>query len=196
MASPFKRDNLRNQKQDFICQVASGLFNKKGFDATSLDEVAAQLAISKPSIYYYYTNKSELLLGCYNRTLDICEGILEDARAMPGSGLDKVCAFTEQLIILHCSSGNVAVVNEIDALPDHEVNTIRKRSHALTRSLESFVELGVQDGSIQPLLVPIVTRFMMGSVNWMPKWHREDGKYTPEEIAASYIALLKNGISQ
>lgn len=194
--SPFERDKVRNQKQDFICQVASELFNKNGFEATSLDEVAKQLAISKPSIYYYYDNKSKLLLGCYNRTLDICENLYEEAENFPGNGLDKLCLFSKELIILHCSSGNVAVVNDMDALPNESIEAVKNRSKQLTRGLESFVQMGIKDGSIRPLNVPVMTRFMMGGVNWMPKWYDDRGAAEPEEIAQIYVDFLRSGIGQ
>lgn len=192
--SPFKRDQLRNQKQDFICQVASALFNKNGFEATSLDEVAKQIAISKPSIYYYYNNKSELLLGCYNRTLDICENLFNEAKDISGTGLDKLCLFVEKLIIIHCASGNVAVVNDVDALPADSIEAVRARSKQLTKNLESLFELGMSEGSIRPLNAPVMTRFMMGGVNWMPKWYGDQGAATPEEIAQIYVAFLRGGI--
>ena len=192
--SPFKRDQLRNQKQDFICQVASELFNKNGFEATSLDEVAEQIAISKPSIYYYYDNKSELLLGCYNRTLDICENLCDEVKDISGTGLDKLCLFAEKLIIMHCSSGNVAVVNNIDALPKDSIKTVKDRSKQLTRNLESLVKFGISDGSIRQLNVPVMTRFVMGGVNWMPKWYDDQGCATPEEIARIYVEFLRSGI--
>lgn len=194
--SPFKRDKVRNQKQDFICQVASELFNKNGFEATSLDEVAKQLAISKPSIYYYYDNKSELLLGCYNRTLDICENLYKEAESFTGNGLDKLCLFSRKLIILHCSSGNVAVVNDMDALPNESIEAVKNRSKQLTKGLESFVQMGIKDGSIRSLNVPVMTRFIMGGVNWMPKWYDDQGAAEPEDIAQIYIDFLRGGIGQ
>ena len=159
-----------------------------------MDEVAKKIAISKPSIYYYYNNKSELLLGCYNRTLDICESLFDEAKNTPGTGLDQLCLFAEKLIIIHCSIGNVAVVNDVDALPEEAVETIKDRSKQLTKNLESLIELGISDGSIRQLNVPVMTRFMMGGVNWMPKWYDDQGSVTPEEIAQIYVDFLRGGI--
>lgn len=194
LASPFRREDVRSQKLEFMCRAASDLFNKNGFEATSLDEVAAVLSISKPSIYYYFKNKSELLLGCYERTLDICEELLEIAKKQDGSGLDQLSYFIENLIVLHCSNGSIAVVSDVDALPTEAKADVRARSRALTEGLEGLAILGAKDGSIRADLAPIITRFIMGGVNWIPKWHTEEGSLSPEEIAKAYLSFLTNGI--
>ncbi len=194
LASPFRREDVRSQKLDFMCRAASDLFNKNGFEATSLDEVAAVLSISKPSIYYYFKNKSELLLACYERTLDICEELLELAREQQGSGLDQLSYFIENLIVLHCSNGSIAVVSDVDAVPKEAKAGIRARSRALTEGLEELAILGSKDGSIRADLAPIITRFIMGGVNWIPKWHSEEGNLSPEDVAKAYLSFLTNGI--
>ncbi|WP_299346832.1 TetR/AcrR family transcriptional regulator [uncultured Maritalea sp.] len=192
--SPFKREDVRSQKLEFMCRAASDLFNKNGYEATSLDEVAAVLSISKPSIYYYFKNKSELLLACYERTLDICEELLEMAKAENGSGLDQLSFFIENLIVLHCSNGSIAVVSDVDALPNEAKAGIRARSRALTEGLEGLAILGAKDGSIRQDLAPIITRFIMGGVNWIPKWHSDEGNLSPQEVAKAYLSFLTNGI--
>lgn len=191
--SPFQRDGVRNQKREYIIRVASDFFNKKGFEATSLDEVAERIGISKPSVYYYCNNKSELLLECYTRTLDVCESLLKEAQALHGSGMDQLCAFTRELIISHCTSGAVAIVNEVESLPREAIGPIKARSTALTRDLELLVEAGIADGSVRADLAPITIRFLMGGVNWIAKWHRDTGPLGPDEIADAFIDFMRNG---
>lgn len=195
MSSPFKRDDLRTQKIEYIIRVASDLFNRKGFEATSLEEVADRIGISKPSIYYYCNNKSELLLECYTRTLDVCEELLRDSRKIDGTALDKLCAFTRKLIVLHCTSGAVAVVNEPDSVPKPAVESVKERSKALTQDLERLAEEGIQDGSVRADFAPITIRFLMGGVNWIARWHRETGPLGPEELADAFIDFIKAGVS-
>ena len=133
--SPFGRNSTRDEKVAYIRHVASDHFNKHGFDATSLEKVADAIGTSKPSIYYYYKNKSELLLDCYRRTLDICERLIEEADAMEGSALDKLCHFTRALIFLNCAHGSIAIVSEVKALPKAAVAEIESRNADLTERL-------------------------------------------------------------
>lgn len=193
--SPFKRDALRMRKVDYIRQVASDLFNRKGFDATSLDEVAEIIGISKPSIYYYYKNKSELLLDCYTRTLDICESLIEEADQKGGTSLDKLCYFTRELIYLNCAHGSIAIVSELNSVPDAAIEGLRKRNTALTENLLSLTKNGVADGSMRSDIGKPTIYFIMGGVNWIPRWHREDGTMSAEDIANSYTEFLLRGVA-
>lgn len=193
--SPFKRDALRMRKVDFIRQVASDQFNRKGFDATSLDDVADIIGISKPSIYYYYKNKSELLLDCYNRTLDICEALVIEAQTRGDTALDKLCFFTRELIYLNCAHGSIAIVSEINSVPAGMVETLRKRNTALTEKLLQMTKDGIADGSMRANIGKPTIYFIMGGVNWIPRWHREDGSMSPDELADSYTEFLMRGVA-
>jgi AcrR family transcriptional regulator len=193
--SPFKREAMRLKKVDYIRQVASDLFNRKGFDATSLDEVADIIGISKPSIYYYYKNKSELLLDCYERTLDICERLIEEAAQQPGSALDKLCYFTRELIYLNCAHGSIAIVSELQSIPDDAIAGMRRRNTALTDALLALAKEGIADGSMRADLSKPMIYFIMGGVNWIPRWHREDGAMTAGELAESYTKFLLHGVA-
>ena len=193
--SPFRRDALRLRKVDYIRQVASDLFNRKGFDATSLDDVAEIIGISKPSIYYYYKNKSELLLDCYTRTLDICDGLIQEAHRRGGTSLDKLCYFTRELIYLNCAHGSIAIVSELNSVPKEMIETLRQRNSALTEQLLLLTKNGIADGSMRANIGKPTIYFIMGGVNWIPRWHREEGSMSADELADSYTDFLLNGVA-
>lgn len=195
MASPFRRDDIRSQKLEYIRRAASDLFNKRGFHATSLDEVAAQVGISKPSIYYYYKNKSELLLGCYSNTLDICESLLNEAEIKGETPLKKICHFTRDLIYLHCSEGAIAVITEAESVPEDAIPQVRDRSQAITRRLKAWTAEGRKKGVLRADLGDITPMFAMGAVYWVPRWYNDEGHLSPDEIADAYISFLVDGIT-
>src|SRR3546814_13858542 len=65
------------------------MFNARGFHATSLDDLAASLGISKPTIYHYLGNKDQVLLECLTRGLMQLRAAAEEAQTLPGTGLDR-----------------------------------------------------------------------------------------------------------
>lgn len=193
-ASGTRRAASRQKKRDKIIVTASDHFNRKGFFATSLDEVAMDVGISKASIYYYFETKAELLLQCYMRTLSACETLLAEAQSLEANTLDQFCHFGRNLIILNCSSGTVAVLNEIDGLPPHAIEPIRDRTATLNHRLYAMFERGIKEGSIKPELQKVVGLFILGGINWLPKWHRPNGVLSPVEIGDAFVAFVRAGL--
>ena len=72
-ASPWKpagaRAQQREAKRNAVLQTAARLFNERGYHATSLDDIAEQLHVSKPTLYYYVKSKDDILLECVRTAL-------------------------------------------------------------------------------------------------------------------------------
>ncbi len=68
-ASPWKasheRQRDREVKRDAVIRAAAREFNRKGYHNTSLDDIAARLEVTKPTVYYYVTSKEQLLFQCF-----------------------------------------------------------------------------------------------------------------------------------
>jgi AcrR family transcriptional regulator len=75
----FNREEQNRLKQEAFFKSGTRFFNKKGFNGTSLDEIAEHLSVSKGAFYYHIKNKEDLLFHCYNRSLDIMDRIHEQA---------------------------------------------------------------------------------------------------------------------
>ena len=87
--SPWKKapdpENERAIKRDAVLRTAAQIFNEKGFHATSLDEVAERLQISKPTLYYYVKNKDDILFQCVNRGLEMMQQAIQQAGQSGGT---------------------------------------------------------------------------------------------------------------
>src|SRR5947209_1441666 len=75
-----ERDRDRELKREAVLRTAVGLFNEKGFHATSLDDVAEALKVTKPTIYHYFSNKDEVLFECVRRGVES----IRDGSIAPG----------------------------------------------------------------------------------------------------------------
>ena len=89
-ASPWepadKRAQQRELKRNAVLQTAAQLFNERGFHATSLDDIAERLNVSKPTVYYYVESKDQILLECVKIALDLMQ-----------AGIDEVAAYHAEL---------------------------------------------------------------------------------------------------
>jgi AcrR family transcriptional regulator len=53
--------------KDVIMGIASSMFRERGYDRTSLEDIASALSITKPSLYYHFSSKEDILLECISR---------------------------------------------------------------------------------------------------------------------------------
>src|ERR1700751_1142135 len=60
-----ERQHDREVKREAVIRAAAHAFNLKGYHNTSLDDIAAALEVTKPTVYYYVTNKEQLLYECF-----------------------------------------------------------------------------------------------------------------------------------
>src|SRR3546814_6423581 len=67
-ASKAQRDQARNAKKEAVLRAAVDLFNERGFHATSLDDIASRLGITKKAIYNYFGNKDQVLFHGLTRS--------------------------------------------------------------------------------------------------------------------------------
>lgn len=69
------------------------MFNERGFHATSLDDVAASLGVTKPVIYHHLGNKDQVLLECVRVGLGQLRSAADESQRIDGSGLDRLTTF-------------------------------------------------------------------------------------------------------
>ena len=91
-SSASQREREREAKREAVLRTAARLFNAKGYHATSLDEVATALQVTKPTIYHYFSNKDEILFECTRRGLDAIATAAREAAERGGSGVERLRA--------------------------------------------------------------------------------------------------------
>jgi len=91
-AAPSAREQQREAKRNAVLTTAARMFNERGFHATSLDDIAASLNVTKPTLYYYVKNKDEILLACVNKGLRMTLDGIEASRQAGGNALDQLRA--------------------------------------------------------------------------------------------------------
>src|SRR6202049_5187529 len=84
VASPGRvsRERLRDRavKREAVIRAAAREFNRKGYHNTSLDDIAARLEVTKPTVYYYVTSKEQLLFQCFVAGVEQIRAAFRDVR--------------------------------------------------------------------------------------------------------------------
>lgn len=197
--SPFpsaeQKRSAREAKRSAVLRAAVQMFNERGFHQTSLDDVAASLGISKPTIYHYLGNKDQVLLECVTIGLGQLIDAAEDARRKPGSGADRLMAFLGRYARINMDDFGRCVIRTGDEAlaPDSRVK-FRELKRRIDANMRSLIEEGVADGSLAECDPKLAAFTIAGALNWPARWHDPTGEATPQDLARSMISLLGHGI--
>jgi len=191
-----ERDRDRELKREAVLRTAVGLFNEKGFHATSLDDVAEALKVTKPTIYHYFSNKDEVLFECVRRGVESIRDAGIEVEARGGSGMERLKAHMRNYAIVMTNDFGMCVTRTAD----HELSKeSRNRFRALKRetdiTIRRVVEEGMRDGSIAPGDQRLMTFTLTGALNWIARWYDVKGSMSREEIADGCGATLVNGLA-
>lgn len=198
--SPFRtrdeRTRDREAKREAVLRAAVRMFNDRGFHATSLDDVAASLGISKPTIYHYLGNKEQVLIECVTRGLEPLRAAVEQAREEEGSGLDRLRFFLIRYARISMDDfGRCMVRTGDEYLSPEGAATFRARKKEIDVAMRGLIREGVGDGSIAPVDIRFAAFTLAGALNWPARWHDPQGPMSPEEIAVALVDNLIQGLA-
>lgn len=185
----------RADKRDAVLRTAAKLFNEKGFHATSLDEVAEALHVTKPTLYYYAKNKDEILFGCVHAGLDLVRAGIAEAASSGGTALDKLQACMRAYADVVTQDFGMCVIRVgEDPLPEEGRRELRQLKAQIDLEFRRLIELGIAEGSLAPCNAKLAAFTLAGAISWIGRWYQPDGELTPQDIAEQCIAVLLNGI--
>lgn len=121
----FDRDDLFERRKHALAQAAIRAFNRYGFHATSMDMIAAELGLTKGTLYHYYKSKTDLLFACLLQAAEEAREMAEEAARGDGLGVEKLERFLRlQFQTLAGSTGSSWLNTDISALPDAQRSEI------------------------------------------------------------------------
>jgi AcrR family transcriptional regulator len=178
-----------------VLQVAARLFNERGYDGTSMEDLSRKLGITKSAIYHHVRGKEELLRLAVERALDGLVAVADEVRAMPGPAIDR---------LEHLIRGSVAVL--ADRLPFVTLllrvrgNTrVERLALARRREFDLFaaglVQQAAVEGDLRPDVDPLITsRLLFGMVNSLVEWYRPRGGVGGAELADAICKIAFGGL--
>jgi AcrR family transcriptional regulator len=185
----------RALKREAVILAAARAFRARGYHNTSLDDLAASLRVSKPTLYLYVPNKEAILFECFRAGIDPLLRSLDECERAGGPARERLFAFIRGYA--------AAIVGDFGwcmlRAEDQHLGTAMSRRIKLLKAgidkrMRALIESGVADGSIRDC-DPRMTAFALaGALNWMGHWYREDATLRPHEIADRFIDVFNSGL--
>ena len=191
----FDRDAAAAEKLEELLRAASRLFNRKGVEATSIEEIAAEVGATKGAVYHYLADKPDLVTHCFRRAFSLSDRVLQAVELAPGTAMQRNLAGLALLVEANLSDEfcPLAPLAGVEALPAEARDEIVARVRALEQGYPEVAREGLADGSVRDVDLTAVAQAMAGAFGWLHKWWR------PELAAAStvineHLALLAGGL--
>jgi AcrR family transcriptional regulator len=178
-----------------LLAVVVAVFNERGYDGTSMEDLSARLGISKSAIYHHVSSKEELLALALDRALDGLFDVVARVRTSEARAIDRL----EYLV-----RGSVEVLVErlpyVTLLLRVRGNTeVERRAMARRRQFDrvvaGLVTQAEADGDVRPDVDPAITaRLLFGLVNSLVEWYRPLRGDLGGHIADAVCAIAFDGL--
>lgn len=192
----FDRGTLAQTKREAILKSASRLFNAKGVDGASLDEIAAALRITKRSIYQHIGDKPALVAAAYVRAYIIFGHIQERAGEFPGPKADALFAFTEAICLAHQSPGLSPFFRMAGfrGLDEATQAAIIARTSLIREGLTAIRSAGVAEGSLRTVDLRALGLIAGGVSTWLVGCGERGVFGDPAHVAREVATLERIGL--
>ena len=183
--------------KDAILDQAKELFSKKGYSGTTINDLTSIFGVSKPSIYYYFKNKMEILLDLYLKGFNEAT---KDLDALLASNIPTKEKF-RRILELHTRNA----INDVKLqriwyfdkmeLPKSISQEISRKRREYTNRIISVFEQGIKEGMFKNLDPETAVYILIGSCNWLIMWYSDKNKTypNPEIIVQTLLEILCEG---
>ena len=181
-----------------VYRTAAKIILQKGYDGTSVSDIADALGITKAGLYHYISGKTELLYEIMKFGLDeLEEHVMVPARAIADAEqrLRFVIA-THARLVMEGDGAVTILVDEARALSPVQNRKVTKLKRAYLDFIRAtFDELNAE-GKLRGVNTTVAAFSIIGSINWLSRWYQSEGTLSKAEIAEQIADIAFNGVLQ
>jgi len=193
-AAPARRGRPGHD-QAAVLRAAIDLFNRKGYDATSIGDVAEELGVTKSAVYHHVPSKEHLLSEALDEALTGLEAAVSAAAAADGSAYERlrgVVRHSVEVLVEHQPA--VTLLLRVHGNSETEKAALERRRRIDAR-LAELVGRAAGEGALRADVDPeLVSRLLFGMVNSLVEWYRPSGPVTADQVADAVTAIAFDGL--
>ncbi len=199
------RETQLDSRQE-ILRTAARLFQQRGYDATSMNDVAAALKLSKGGLYHHFQSKDQILFEIMNHAMEITEErVLAPVRAISGAEaqLRALIRLHMEVVLSPRDREITVMLHENHPLPPG----LRKRINHRKKDYVHFVEKliaevqrdaqkdGQRERTAKGAVTPRAAAFaLLGMINWIYQWYKPEGELQANNLIPQFTDLVFGGI--
>jgi AcrR family transcriptional regulator len=180
-----------------ILRAAARLFQQQGYDATSMNDVAAAMKLSKGGLYHHFQSKDEILFHIMSDAMDITEErVINVARRVEGAEerLRTLIRLHIEVVISQEDREITVMLHENHPLPAAFRRKINGRKKDYVHFVENLIGDVQRQRNASSQISPRAAAFaLLGMINWIYQWYKPDGPLTGDAIVRQYTDIFFRG---
>jgi AcrR family transcriptional regulator len=194
--SGMQREAVIAPRQE-ILRTAARLFQQRGYDATSMNDVAAALKLSKGGLYHHFQSKDEILFHIMSHAMDITEErVINVVRRVEGAQerLRTLIRLHIEVVLSEEDREITVMLHENHPLPLALRRKINGRKKDYVHFVENLIAEVQRQRNSATTVTPRAAAFaLLGMINWIYQWHNPAGTLTGDAIVRQYTEIFFRG---
>jgi AcrR family transcriptional regulator len=191
-------DGAENPRRSQIIEVATELFDRRGYHETTMQAIADGAGIRKASLYYYFRSKEDILVELHETLMTVVIGRHTDRLAAGQLGpREQLRAMMRDVIgLMESHPGHLRIFFEsYRSLPLDVRESVSAQRSAYRRMVTDVLVAGQKEGEFADVDPEMAAIAVLSLMNWTYQWFRRSGPLTAEEVADRLWQMLLNGIA-
>lgn len=193
--APARRRGRPGHDLSTVLAAAVAVFNERGYDGTSMEDLSTRLGIGKSSIYHHVQSKQELLRLALDEALVGLEEAAREVRAQDGPALLRLeMLLRRSIAVLVDRLPYVTLLLRVRGNSEVERAALSRR-RSVDRLVADLVRQAVADGALRPDIDPVIAaRLLFGTVNSLTEWLKPGSKYSATQLGDTLCAVIFDGL--
>lgn len=175
--------------------MAAQVFHERGYRATTIRDIAAELGFTSAALYYYVGSKQDLLVEISRRAGGRLLESLTRVAALDISVSERIRILIREHLKFLIADREVfsVMLQERSELPPDQLAELERGERRYSRRLREMLDEGVASGELRMVDSRVTALALLGMLNWVLRWYRSDGKLSLDELADQFAGIFLEG---
>jgi len=183
-----------------VLDTAARLFHERGYQGTSMDEIADAVGLTKGSLYHHFASKTDILAAIYEEAVDfVVAHTTKHGDDVPPDEIVRSLVHDILVLIANHRFHVTVYYQEMrwvrEWLPKRDAARIEAKGRRYLEYVEHVVERGIEEGSFQPVDPRVAAYALIGMASWAYQWYDPSGRVGLDDVADLFAGIYIGGIA-
>jgi TetR/AcrR family transcriptional regulator, cholesterol catabolism regulator len=186
----------KGKRASHVYRIAAEIMCQKGYEGTSMNDIAKAAGLTKAGIYHYIRGKEELLFEIMTYAMDnLDQRVIAPAQEIADAEerLRKVVEGHTRSLLEGVGAITI-VLEETPALTAAHRRTIKARKRAYFDFIRQTLQQLDSEGKLRDVNHTTAAFSLLGMILWISRWYRRDGKLSVDQVMKDYVDIAMNGL--